>query len=271
MTIMFDAHVHMGYFPRLGKSEPYYYSPRRIFGALARAGVDEFIVSSTNVAWDVEGTAMHAEAREMKSLAGERAHVFFWVGMRYLAHDPDLTRLPENLYEGFKLHGGESPWLHKPKLLTRILSIAKERAYPVQIHTGTNDNGVSNTIGEYLPYCRRFPEISIDLAHGVPTAEVAAASRELPNVYVDTAFISHKTVNVWLDSGADERRIMFGSDLPAPQRYAKIGLSSYVRKESQMFSSQNIISDNAKRFLGMKITTVPYNKLEESAVLRLRY
>lgn len=240
----------MGYFPRLGREEPYYYSPRRIFGALTRAGVDEFIVSSTNAIWDVEGTAMHSEAREMKRLAGRRAHIFFWVSMRYLARDPDLSHLPEGLYEGFKLHGGESSWLQHPARLERVLSLARERAFPVQIHTGLNDNGVSNTIGEYRPYCCRFPELAIDLAHGQPHEDVPALLTELPNVYVDTAFVPRKTVETWLDAGADERRIMFGSDLPAPQRHTQISLTAYVRRESQRISSPYILCDNARRFLG---------------------
>ena len=239
----------MGYFPRLGKEEPYYYSPRRIYGALTRAGVEEFIVSSTNAIWDFEGTSMHAEAREMKRLAGHRAHIFFWVSMRYLAHDPDLARLPEGLYEGVKIHGGESAWLHHPKQQERVLSIARERSWPVQIHTGMNDNGAINTMGKYLPYCRRFPELRIDLAHGKPHEDVPAVLAELPHVYVDTAFVPRETVISWLDAGADERRIMFGSDIPAPQRHLNISLSAYVRRESQNFSSQNLLHHNAVRFL----------------------
>lgn len=250
---MFDAHVHMGYFPRRSKEEPYYYSPRRIFGALTRAGVDEFIVSSTNAIWDVEGTSMHAEAREMKRLAGQSAHIFFWVGMRYLEHDSDLTHLPEGLYEGFKLHGGESAWLQNPKLLMRVLSIAQERAYPVQIHTGSNDNGASNTMGEYLPYCRRFPELHIDLAHGIPHEDVPDALATHPHVYIDTAFVPHKTVQTWLNAGVDGRRIMFGSDLPAPQRHENTSLSAYVRRESSNFISQDILCNNAKRFMKKEI------------------
>lgn len=239
----------MGYFPRLGLEKPYYYSPRRIFGALTRAGVDEFIVSSTNAIWDVEGAAMHAEACEMKRIAGQRAHIFFWVSLRYLARDPDLSHLPEGLYEGLKLHGGESPWLRTPELLSRVLSMAKERSFPVQIHTGINDRGISNTMGEYLPYCRRFPELHIDLAHGKPHEDVPSLLAELPNVYIDTAFVPHHIVQTWLDSGADEQRIMFGSDLPAPQRFSKTGLSAYVRREGAHVSSPKILSENAKRFL----------------------
>lgn len=249
---MFDAHVHMGYFPRCCREELCYYSPRRIFGALTRAGVDEFIVSSTNAIWDVKGTSMHAEAREMKRVAGHRAHIFFWVSMRYLEHDPDLSSLPVGLYEGVKIHGGESDWLRRPECLLRILALANERGLPVQIHTGSNDNGVSNTIGEYLPYCRRFPDLHIDFAHGIPHSSVAAVLSELPHAYVDTAFVPSKTVFEWLEAGVDERRIMFGSDIPAPQRYSKISLSAYVQREGQRFPSPNIISNNARRFLGMK-------------------
>lgn len=234
---------------------------------MTRAGVDEFIVSSTNAIWDIEGTNMHAEAREMKRWAGQRAHIFFWVGMRYLEHDPDLMHLPEGLYEGFKLHGGESAWLQNPKLLMRVLSIARERSFPMQIHTGINDNGVSNTIGEYLPYCRRFPELHIDLAHGIPHTDVPGVLAELPHVYVDTAFVPYETVESWLDAGVDERRIMFGSDLPAPQRYSRIGLSTYVRRESGKFSSQNIMSHNAKRFMGILYPkTKEVSNMEKSVV-----
>lgn len=193
---------------------------------------------------------MHAEAREMKRLAGQRAHIFFWVSMRYLERDPKLEHLPAGLYEGLKLHGAESAWLHKPELLLRVLNIACERAFPVQIHTGENDNGVRNTIGAYLPYCRRFPELHIDLAHGKPHAAVPTILAELPHVYVDTAFVSSHTVEEWLAAGVDEHRIMFGSDLPAPQRYNKIGLTAYVRREGGKFNSQNILFDSAKRFLG---------------------
>lgn len=246
---MFDAHVHMGYFPRYGKEALYYYSPRRIFGALTRAGVDEFIVSSTNAVWDVQGESMHSEAREMKRVAGNKAHIFFWISLRYLAYDPDLSHLPEGLYEGFKLHGGESAWLHKPNQLMRVLSLAHERAFPVQIHTGDNDNGISNTISEYFPYCQHFPELFVNFSHGIPHDDVSAVLEKLPHAFVDTAFVSPKIVKAWLESGVDEHRIIFGSDLPAPQRYSKISLSEYVRQECRKLSSQNILSYNAKSFL----------------------
>lgn len=243
-----DAHVHVGYFPRKGREEPFYYSPRRILSILDRAGVEEFIFSSTNAVWDFSGVAMHREAREMLRIAGKRAHAFFWVTDEYLKYDPDLSDLPE-FYEGFKLHGGETPWLRHPKLLNRVLAIARERGFPVQIHTGEKDDKDANPISGYLPYCRKFPQIKFDLAHGKPSSEVPYAVNEYDNVYVDCAYCSSNVVNQWLDIGAREDRILFGSDLPVQQRLFDLSLTAYMRKTISGFSSGRILNNNFKDYL----------------------
>lgn len=243
-----DAHVHVGYFPRKGREEPFYYSPRRILGILDRACVEEFIFSSTNAVWDFTGDAMHREAREMIRLAGKRAHAFFWVTDEYLKHDPDLSELPD-FYEGFKLHGGETPWLRHPKLLNRVLGIARERGSRVQIHTGEKEDKDANPISGYLPYCRKFPEIKFDLAHGKPAPEVPFAVNENDNVYADCAYCSASVVKLWLDAGAREDRILFGSDLPVQQRLLDLPLTHYLRKTINVFSSSKILSDNFMEFL----------------------
>ena len=243
-----DAHVHVGYYPRKGREEPFYYSPRKMLGILTRAGVNEFIFSSTNAVWDFTGDAMHREAREMRRLAGKRAHAIFWVTDEYLKHDPDLSDLPE-FYGGFKLHGGETPWLHDPKQLNRVLSIARERKFPVQIHTGEKDDRTANPISGYLPYCRKYPELKFDLAHGKPAEEVPAAVNGNDNVYVDCAYCSADVVKGWLEAGAREDRILFGSDIPVQQRLFDLPLTQYLRKTINGFSSSKILSDNFREFL----------------------
>ena len=243
-----DAHVHVGYFPRKGCEEPYYYSPRRVLGILNRAGVNEFIFSSTNAIWDFSGDAMHAEAREMKRLAGRRAHAFFWITDEYWKLDPDLSKLPD-FYEGLKLHGGETPWLEHPRLLSHVLSIAKERKFRVQIHTGEKDDKTANPIPAYLPYCRKFPEIKFDLAHGKPAAEVPRAVNENDNVYVDCAYLSSAAVECWLAAGAREDRILFGSDIPVQQRLFDLSLTTCLRRTLRGFSSSKILHDNFRDYL----------------------
>ncbi len=236
-----DAHVHVGYFPRKGKAQPFYYSPRRILGILDRCSVTSFIFSSTNAVWDFSGEAMHSEAREMLSLAGNRAHPFFWVTDEYLKNDPELDRLP-GFYEGLKLHGGETPWLRHPKRLLRLLAIARERRLRVQIHTSERDDVSGSAISSYLPYCVKFPTVKFDLAHGKPAADVPRAVNEHENVYVDCAYCSGAVVRQWLEAGAREDRIMFGSDLPVQQRYSDLSLTSYLRNKLGEFSSPAILA-----------------------------
>jgi len=246
-----DAHVHVGYFPRKGYEEPYYYSPRRVLGILNRVGVDEFIFSSTNAVWDFDGDTMFAEAKEMIRLAGKRAHAFFWVTDEYLKQDPDLAKLP-GFYEGFKLHGGETPWLRHPAQLNRVLDIAKERKFRIQIHTGEKDDKIANPVFGYLPYCGKYPELKFDLAHGKPASEVPQAVNELDNVYVDSAYCQAAIVQSWMDAGAKEDRILFGSDIPVQQRLADVSLTGYLKKTLRGFSSPKILSQNFKNFLSGK-------------------
>ena len=243
-----DAHIHIGYFPRKGYDEPYYYSPRRVLGILTRVGVDEFIFSSTNAVWDFTGEAMHPEAREMLRLAHGRAHPFFWITDEYLKRDRNLEKLPD-FYEGFKLHGGETPWLCHPKLLNRVLAIARERHFRIQIHTGEMDDKFFNPISGYLPYCRNFPELKFDLAHGKPAADIPAAVNENDHVYVDCAYVPADIVRQWLDAGAREERILFGSDIPVQQRLFDVSLTSYYRRTLRGFSSLKILYQNFKDFL----------------------
>ncbi len=238
-----DAHAHMGFFPRLNAEEAFHYSPRRIFGALDRAGVGEFVVSSTDAVWDADGSAMHAAALEMKRLAGRRAHVFFWVSGAHLERNPDLE-LPD-CYEGFKLHGGETAWLKRPKELERVLSVARERRFPVTIHTGLDGDGAD----AYLPFCLKFPQVKFDLAHGRPFGAVPEVMRRAPNVFTDTAFVAPEQVRAWIDSGADASRILFGTDVPAQLRYRKIGLTPLLRRLIAEIPLPEIADENFFRFL----------------------
>lgn len=242
-----DAHVHVGYYPRRGYVEPFYYSPRRVFGILDRAGVGEFVFSSTNAVWDFDGEAMHREAREMLRLAGKRAHAFFWVTDEYLKRDPELEKVPE-FYEGLKLHGGETPWLDNPAMLERVLAIANERKLRVQIHTGEQDDKNANPISGYLPYCRKFPEVNFDLAHGRPEELVPRAVNDHDNVYVDCAYCDVSVVRSWLDAGARPERILFGSDIPVQQRHFDISLTAYLRKQIKAYSG--LLHTDLKEFMG---------------------
>ena len=242
-----DAHVHMGYFPRFGHKSPFYYSPRRIFGILDRVGVDNFIVSSTNAIWDASGEAMHREAQEMKRLAGNRAHIFFWVSDIYLENDPNLAKLPEGLYEGFKLHSVETPWLKMKKEFKRVLDVAREMKFCVQLHTGEQGNG--NGMMDFLPYCLKYEDIHFDLAHGSPSSQINEVLSKADNVWIDTAYVPFNEVIAWLENGAKKEKLMFGSDLPAQQRYRNVSLTQHMRDEISSVVFEEIRSSNMFQYL----------------------
>ena len=173
----------------------------------------------------------------MIRLAGKRAHPFFWVSDEYLKFDKELEKIP-SFYEGIKLHGGETPWLQSPGLLKRVLSIARERKFCVQIHTGRQNEKSGDSISGYLPYCRLFPEIHFDLAHGYPKKEVCQACRECRNVWFDLAFTEPGTYEYLRNQNVPEDRLMFGSDIPAPQRFfGKCSLTDHLRKQISRCSS----------------------------------
>lgn len=222
-----DAHVHVGYFPRWGYENPFYYSPRRIFGILKRCGVEKFIFSSTNAIWDESGKAMHAEVEEMLRLAGKKAHPFFWCTLEYFQRDPELTGIPD-FYEGIKLHGGESPWLNHQDRLTALLRIAEKRNWKIQIHTDKEKK--YGTMMEYEPFCRDFPHLHFDFAHGTPCSHAVGIVRRNRNVWVDTAFVPEHTLLKWKEEPDLRNRILFGSDLPAPQRHWDVSLTGYYRE-----------------------------------------
>ena len=75
------------------------------------------------------------------------------------------------------------------------------------------------------------------------------AVNENDNVYVDCAYCGADVVRGWLENGAREDRILFGSDLPVQQRLFDFLLTDYMRKTLRGFSSVRILHDNFREYL----------------------
>ena len=139
-----------------------------------------------------------------------------------------------------------------PDALYRVLSIAREKSWCIQIHTGNRGDVNENQISGYLPFCKKFSTVKFDLAHGKPFDELNQAVNEHDNIYVDCAYCTVDVVQQWLDNGAREERILFGSDIPVQQRLLDISLISYLRSILKNFSSEMILSHNFQKFLCKK-------------------
>lgn len=227
-----DAHVHMGYFPRFCRKELEYYSPRRIIGVLNRCGVEEFIVSSTCAQIGEIGIdAIIREAKEMKRLAGDCAHIFFWLSWHLFQEDASLSWLDYGIFEGVKFHEKETPWFACRQMeLRRILDKISERGLPVQFHTG-DDDGCRPS--ELVQLARDYPTVRFDLAHCRLPGQSAAAVAECPNVYVDTGF--HDADFSTLRTFDWKGRLLYGSDLPVWQAYRDVALTAFYRKNLHGF------------------------------------
>ena len=243
-----DAHVHMGYYSRKGWREPFYYSPRLVFGVLNRCGVDEFIVSSTCAQIAEIGIKdVVREAREMKRLAGRRAHIFFWLSGHLYDEDPSMEWLNSGLFEGIKLHVGETPWVkERANDLWEILSVAAERGLPVMFHAGLNEGSRPKELAEIA--CN-FTSVNFNFAHCRPMDEMAKVIADCPNVWTDTAYIPYEFFPKLLDYDW-HGRLMFGTDLPVWLAHENIGVTKRYREYVQAFSTTGLLMVSCAAFRG---------------------
>ena len=241
-----DAHIHMGYYSRKGQEEPFYYSPRRIAGVLNRCMVDEFIVSSTCAqVSEISIKDIVREAREMKQLEGRRAHVFFWLSGHLYDEDPMLAWLETDLFEGIKLHEGETPWMSSRQSdLQNILSMARERDLPVMFHSGENGGCRPSELAKIA--CE-YPTVRFNLAHCRPMGEMAEVIADCSNVWTDTAYMTlddlPKLYNYdWYG------RLMFGTDLPVWHAHEKCSLTRRYREYVEAFGATRLSKMAKKSF-----------------------
>ena len=242
-----DAHVHMGYFRRKGRRLPFYYSPRRILGVLDRCGVDEFIVSSTCAQIAELGVDdIMREYREMKRLAGKRAHLFFWLSRHLFEQDPELRWMDCGLFEGIKFHELEARWMefHRDDLY-RIIEKVSRRGFCVQFHSG--EFGFHRP-GALKEIALAFPQVHFDFAHCAPTSEMSEVIAECSNVWTDTAMLS--AMQIAETKAVDLKgRLMFGSDIPVWQAFEDIGLTERYREHLANFERLYDAESSASAFL----------------------
>ena len=221
-----DAHVHVGYFSRKGEDEPFYYSPRRILGVLDRCGVDEFVVSSTCAQIDsiTIGDIVN-EAKEMKRIAGRRAHLFFWLSGHLYDEDRSLSWVESGLFEGIKLHEMETPWMQRRRGdLEKVLRMAEDHDLPIQLHCPCEG---------CMPFdlekvACSHPRVRFDFAHCCPEDDMADVIARCPNVWTDVACLPFAKFDE-LKRYHWHGHLMFGTDLPTWQAKETVGLTKRYR------------------------------------------
>ena len=217
-----DAHVHVGYF------RSRYFSPEDVVRGLWRLGVNRWAVSSTSTSgkpW----AFVRREYERIYELASKRSVLLLWLTPELLTQSRDLRKYDVLPFRGLKIHGANG-WQADGKPLRRAFAIARERNWPVVVHTGGSpayDAGRFGSLG------KMFPHTPIVLAHGRPVDQTLAVMRQAPNAWVDTAFMPLRDVRQLLMAGMS-RRMLFGSDYPAPTCFFKTPLATYYRRRVGM-------------------------------------
>ena len=251
-----DAHVHVGYYSRKGREEPFYYSPRRVVGVLDRCGVDEFIVSSTCAQVEGIGIAdIMREAREVKRLAERRAHVFFWLSGHLYDEDPEMLWLGSGPFEGIKMHESETSWVgERQRDLRKILTRAESHGIPVMFHVGPSD--LCHPL-KLAKLAREFPSIRFNFAHCRPMDEMAKVIADCPNVWTDTAYLAFDEFPKLRDYDW-HGRLMFGTDLPVWQSHEDVGLIKRYREYVRAFRGTCLVDSAYQAFRDFAKVPSPY-------------
>ncbi|MGN0827124.1 MAG: amidohydrolase family protein [Kiritimatiellia bacterium] len=185
------------------------------------------------------------EAREVKRLAGGRAHVFFWLSGHLYDKDPALRWLGLRLFEGVKLHEGETPWMrNRQKDLRRVLSVAAERGFRVMFHAGPGGGCRPSKLAKLA---REFPSVRFDFAHCRPMAEMAKVIADCPNVWSDTAYMALDEIPKLSDFHW-HNRLMFGTDLPVWQSNVDCSLTDQYRAYIQAFRKRGFVKKSEVAF-----------------------
>ena len=218
-----DAHVHMGYWPKDG--EWLYCSPRRVANVMRRCGADEWIVSSTTAQVEsVRAVDLLREMKELKRIAGQRTHCFYWLTGRMYDFDRDLSFLMCDIFEGVKFHEEETSWVReRPAELDRILGILESTGKRVMFHCGTSAGCRPQDIE---PFVAKHPSLKFNLAHC--PANLRGTMLRNQNVYTDTAFAPMSAIQELIQAGLSGR-VMFGSDFPIMAYCVGQGLTSTYR------------------------------------------
>jgi predicted TIM-barrel fold metal-dependent hydrolase len=253
MTIN-DAHVHMGYWHNRAQSQhALYYSPAQILAHINLSCINRFCVSSTSV-FEESLAFVQDEHREMEQIAEGRCYHFLWMRDVWFDTDPCLDQVDQDIpFVGLKLHNEESEWIAAPERFNRILAIAKERRWVVQVHTG---NGKSDAVF-YLPFCSAFPDVRFNLSHSRPVQSAIQVATMCPNVFLDCSFASEETIKSLVDADLS-KRLMFGTDFPITNEFGIDDFSSYVSERSSLIRrlagdhAKDILSENLLSFLNLK-------------------
>ncbi len=228
-----DSHVHVGHF-----TQQIYFSPVDVVKQLNLLRIQRWVVSSTSTTCNSYHIAQK-ELSELLSLAEHKALLQLWVVPEMLECSKNLTHYFALPFQGLKIHPYRDKWDPFGKELYRVFEIALDRHLPILIHTGVDQ---SCEAGVFRNICEQFPDVTTILGHGRPIEQTLPIIHDLPNVWVDTAFMPIEDIQTIILSG-EENKIVFGSDFPLDEFFYPQE-SVVVRYRNRILSLVNIFGED---------------------------
>ena len=232
--IINDAHIHIGIFPSQTEQSYLDYSPEVIYSYISNIGIKKYIFSSAytldaNFNEEVENDLI----RQMLYFGKGNAFAFYWVTQKKFLQDDKFSQIDKIDFKGLKLHSRECEWIKHPKKLERIMDIAKEREMAVILHC---DDDYPPHI--YEKYYQKYSEVKINIAHARPLESAMKMLNRYDNVYTDISFSPIENIKFLMSIPNISNRIMFGSDMPAPESFFNDNCCSYVQHRINQISKE---------------------------------
>jgi len=236
--MIIDAHNHLGFRYDLGMSDA------ELLARMDRAGLDMAVCFSQPVVWNNDYVL--DRAREHSDRFVPFAGVNPW---RASARD-ELLRCLDRGARGVKLHPVRDSYsLAEARLVDPIFAACAERRVPILCH------GLcewSNTPWQFAEMARRFPEVTLIMAHGghlwLREDALEVVGRHA-NLYVESSLMYSGYIRRYVEEIGPER-VLMGTDSPVEEfevEMRKIEMAVEDKGHREL-----VMGGNIARILGLR-------------------
>jgi len=236
--MIIDAHNHLGFRFDLGMSD------RDLLGRMDKDGVDMAVCFSQPVVWD--NAYVLTKAKEHP----DRIIAFAGINPWRQTAPEDLLKCLDSGARGVKLHPVRDAYsLADKRLVDPIFTVCAQRKVPILCH------GLcewSNTPWQFSEMARRFPEVTLIMAHGGHLwlrEDAIEVVKRHSNLYVESSLMYSGYIRRYVREISAER-VMMGTDSPVDEfrvEMKKIEMAVDDQREREL-----VMGGNIARLLGLK-------------------
>ena len=254
--MVIDFHVHIQ--PRSGEEDV-----QRFLDAMEENGIDRAVVHALGrTTAELEGTTAN-----ISRLVEKHPDKLIGFGSVFPTNRDAAAQLESQVMDmgmkGLKLHPLLQQFSPADTVMAPLMEKCRQLKIPVLFHTGPGymrDGRLADADAVLIDeLAKRYPEVSIIIAHGDPLGPDPYIAARNENVYLDTtirfAQIARLMPNIgeeMLDWMKTDERLLYGSDaFPEHMGYFSYNLEPIRKMNISEESRAKILGGNAARLLGL--------------------